>query len=234
MVYTNRISAIQSDHWKSSSVTIFVCVLTYLSIVAWNTPPIDLKKGTTVSVITETNDRGGVVYVYGEVHENQVKNSSTIEVRHPSTKTICSYPCELVKVRLVPIIVVSDSKLHDTYFVCFFLMYKLLGQDGWLYTQTREVGLRGRIKRIFIDSDGASAHFKQRGSIHFITFLCIFFGLLISWTFGCPCHGKGMWAGLGGIVKIKTGDYIRAMDSFLSSAKEVFEVIFDLFASDKA
>jgi hypothetical protein len=134
----------------------------------------------------------------------------------------------------VPIIVVSDSKLHDTYFVRFFLMYKLLGQDGWLYTQTREVGLRGRIKRIFIDSDGASAHFKQRGSIHFITFLCIFFGLLISWTFGCPGHGKGTWDGLGGIVKNKTGDYIRAMDSFLSSAKEVFEVIFDLFASDKA
>lgn len=47
-------------------------------------------------------------------------------------------------------------------------------------------------------------------------------------------HGKGTWDGLGGIVKNKTGKLIKANDLFLSSPYEVYKVIFDLFASEKA
>ena len=64
-----------------------------------------------------------------------------------------TYPCERIKVRVIkslPIIVVSGNKLHDTYFNHLFLLKKLLGVDG------------------------AGSHFKQRGSIHFTTFLCVF------------------------------------------------------------
>ena len=59
-------------------------------------------------------------------------------------------------------------------------------------------------------------------------------GFSFSWVFGCPGHGKGTWDGLGGIVKNKTGKFIKADDLFLSSPYEVFEVIHTLFASDKA
>ena len=84
-----------------------------------------------------------------------------------------------------------------------FLENILLGPSGWLTTQDKEEGLYARITRIDIDSDGAAAHFKQRGSIHYITYLAQLYYLTISWTFGCAGHGKGTWDGLGGIVKIR-------------------------------
>ena len=76
----------------------------------------------------------------------------------------------------------------------------------------------------------------------------------MTWTFGCPGHGKGTWDGLGGIIKDKTGhcgilpcantlfyhsatkgrDYLKAEDMFVLSAKEVFDIIYELFASVEA
>ena len=101
----------------------------------------------------------------------------------------------------VPLIVISDSKLHDTYFVRHFLSNVLLGPNGWLLNQTREPDLSSRIRSIDICSDGAAAHFKQKGSIHFLSSLKTY---SYTWVFGCPGHGKGTWDGLGGIVKNKT------------------------------
>ena len=77
----------------------------------------------------------------------------------------CYVACEHIKVRdvvSVPLIVISDSKLHDTYFVRHFLSNVLLGQNGWLLNQTREPDLSSRIRSIDICSDGAAAHFKQK------------------------------------------------------------------------
>jgi hypothetical protein len=70
-VYTDRMHAIQSDHWKSSSTTLFVGVLRYVRMLCWNRPPAGLKKGQSVSIINETSDGGGDVYVYGEVDVDQ-------------------------------------------------------------------------------------------------------------------------------------------------------------------
>lgn len=134
----------------------------------------------------------------------------------------------------MPIIVVSDTKKHDTYFVRYFLTNQLLGEDGWLQKQEMETGLAERIRTIHIDSDGAAAHFKQRGSLHHITYLTAMYGLQVTWTFGCPGHGKGQWDGLGGTVKNKTGNYLKAYDKFMPTAHSVYEVIYELFASPTA
>ena len=236
-VYTDRIHAIQSIHWNRSSTTIFVAVVRYLCYESWNRPPIESKKGQSVSIVKDTDDGGGRVYVYGEVEIDQALNSESICVRHPTMMNTENYACENVRVRevvSVPHIVISDSKLHDTYFVRYFLTEILLGERGWLYTQTRESGLGERIKTLHICSDGAAAHFKQKGSLHYITGLSVTSALNMTWTFGCPGHGKGTWDGLGGIVKNKTGHYLKAEDKFVSSAKEVFDIIYDLFASSKA
>ena len=136
--YTDRINAIQSDHWKSSSTTIFVAVVRYLCIESWNRPPVALKKGQSVSIIKNTNDGGGDVYVYGEVDEDQAFTGGTISVRHPTMPNAEKYLPENVRVRevvSVPLIVVSDSKLHDTYFARYFLSETLFGgtrrQGNW-------------------------------------------------------------------------------------------------------
>ena len=236
-IYTDRKSAIQSDHWTSTSVTIFVAVVRYLCGKSWSNPPIGLIKGQPVSIRVETDDGGGDVFVYGEVSENQTPTSPSIKIKLPNSHEIVDTPCESVRVRniiSVPLIVVSDSKKHDTHFVRYFLSSILLGPTGWLNTQKREIGLSTRIKRIDIDSDGAASHFKQRGSIHYITYLSALCGLTMTWTFGCAGHGKGTWDGLGGIVKNKTGHYIKAVDSFISSAYEVYKIIEYLFAGEEA
>ena len=182
-----RKSAIQSDHWTSTSVTIFVSVVRYLCSKSWSNPPIGLMKGQPVSIRVETDDGGGDVYVYGGVSENQTATSSSIKVKLPNSHEIVHVTCESIRVRNIisfPLIVVSDSKKHDTHFVRYFLSSILLGPTGWLNTQERETDLSKRIKRIDIDSDGAASHFKQRGSIHYITYLSALYGFTITWILG--------------------------------------------------
>ena len=84
------------------------------------------------------------MYIYGEVDLDYVYT-----VRHPGIVNAVTYHPEDVRVRevvSVPLIVVSDSKLQDTYFVRYFLSETLLGDKGWLKTQTREPGLAERIR----------------------------------------------------------------------------------------
>ena len=106
--------------------------------------PIRASKGTGCIYMQATDDGGGDIFVYGEVNENQQTDSSTISIKLASSRTTVEIPCESVRVRniiSVPLIVVSDSKKHDTHFVRYFLRHILLGPTGWLSTQTREVGL---------------------------------------------------------------------------------------------
>jgi hypothetical protein len=56
----------------------------------------------------------------------------------------------------------------------------------------------------------------------------------MTWTFGSPGHGKGTWDGLGSIIKNKTGHHMKAEDKFVSSAKEVYVIIYELFEREKA
>jgi hypothetical protein len=167
-IYTDRKSAIQSDHWTSTSVTIFVAVIRYLCWVAWSNPPIGLVKGQLVSIRVVTNDGGGDVYVHGEVSENQMSTNPTIRIKLLNSHEVVDSPCETVRVRniiSVPLIVVSDTKKHDTHFLRHFLSNMLSGPTGWLNAQGREIGPSERIRTIDIDSDGAASHFKQRGFI---------------------------------------------------------------------
>lgn len=62
-IYTDRKSAIQSDHWTSTSVTIFVAVVRYLCGTSSSDPPLGLVKDQLVSMRVETTDGGDDVYV---------------------------------------------------------------------------------------------------------------------------------------------------------------------------
>ena len=51
-------------------------------------------------------------------------------------------------------------------------------------------------------SDNAGQHFKNKYSARFLTLYRIKYGLkFVTWSFGCPGHGKGPWDGLGGTMK---------------------------------
>lgn len=178
--YTSRKTAIQSEHWKSASTTIFVAVARFLCHATWMRPIVGLKKGQAVSVKEEVSDGGEAVYVYGEIAADQT-NGPTVLVKIKKD-LIVECPCENVRERKiisVPIITVSDTKSHDTYFVRDFLEKKLLGPNGWLSTYKPELGLKDRITILHICSDGAASHFKQKGSLHFITYLSFISNLTV-------------------------------------------------------
>jgi hypothetical protein len=57
---------------------------------------------------------------------------------------------------------------------------------------TADQNIPNRIKEIHICSDGAASHFKQKGTLRFLYFFIKQFGFSrLTWTFGCPGHGKG-------------------------------------------
>ena len=147
----------------------FRCTFDVFEYFSVEKNPLGLKRGQPVSIVCETIDGGGNVYLYGEIAEDQVNSAATTCLRILKDNKEYSFMCEHIKVREV--VSVSDSKLHDPYFVRHFLSYILLGPNGWLLNQTREPDLFSRIRAIDICGDGAAAHFKQKGSIHFISSL---------------------------------------------------------------
>jgi hypothetical protein len=144
---------------------------------------------------------------------------------------------EAVKVRKMitePIISISDYKHHNTAYVQHFMKDTLLGESGWL----KQRGLEGRFSEFLFHSDGAASHFKQKATLHYMTelFATVFKarGFKAAWTFGCAGHGKGTWDGLGGTVKNKTNNYLKAYDVHIDNAFQVFEIATELFCSYKA
>ena len=62
--------------------------------------------------------------------------------------------------------------------------------------------LRAMWKCFLVNSDGAASHFKQKYTIQFMgKLLSLGIFTRVIWNFGCPEHGKGVWDGLGGILK---------------------------------
>ena len=245
LVQTTRQNEIQSKHWISASSTIYVAVATFLCLTAWNEPFVwgTYVAGQAVSYRVSPGDGGDDVYMYGEIADDadqdatQCMTINLIDVYNP-IKTLITVNCEDIRVRImrtVPIIIVSDDKKHDTHFVREAILNHLVGEKGWLNTQTEFPGLAEQIQEIYFDSDGAPSHFKQKGTMHFCTTISSKIGDRGScWGFGAPGHGKGPHNGLGGIVKCKLRRLFLANDTHISNSYQVYETAFELFASKEA
>lgn len=245
MVQTTRKDQIQSQHWISASSTIYVAVASFLCLSTWKDPFVwgSYVAGQAVSYRVSPGDGGGDVYLYGEIADDADQDPSQratinlIDVYSP-TKKLIEVNCEDVRVRTmrtVPIIIVSDDKKHDTHFVREAIVNHLVGENGWLNTQTEFPGLAEQIDEIYFDSDGAPSHFKQKGTLHFCTTISKEIGNRDScWGFGAPGHGKGPHNGLGGIVKCKLRRLFLANDTHISHSHQVYEAAHLLFASNEA
>lgn len=130
----------------------------------------------------------------------------------------------------VPVIAISDDKHHDTHFVQHFMVTHIYGPDGWLQKQSSSFQLSHNIWHW--NSDGAASHFKQVGTLYFMHKLCTDYSLhRITWCFGCPGHGKGLWDGLGGVIKNTCKAYMLRHDITIASPKELHTIASELFAS---
>jgi hypothetical protein len=57
------------------------------------------------------------------------------------------------------------------------------------------------IHSVHIHSDNAGQHFKSNKTLNFLSRLGEKLGVPVTWSFGCPGHGKGPWDGVGGMFK---------------------------------
>ena len=86
---------------------------------------------------------------------------------------------------------VTGDKKHDSYATQYF-MRKM--QQWW--TTFHEP-----VKSLHVHSDNAGSHFKSSKTMNFLSRLPALFMWLVTWSFGCPGHGKGPWDGFGGMLK---------------------------------
>ena len=239
--YSVHRNAIQGAHWSNKTYTLFVMIIQCLDIDEWTSKDSKLDVGDEVSVEQE-----GGVFKYGVVKShNDQTGIVTLDI--PSSETYYSAPSTLLEVqreqvhrrkfRIIPVPGVSDAKHHDTYFVQAYLSKHLLDTElGWLYTQTdfNDPGLAQRITTLLFRSDGAASHFKQKGTMHYLTILRRMYPQFrIVWSVGCPGHGKGIWDGLGGVIKNKVIEHIIASDMTPKTVWEVYELIVNLFTSQE-
>jgi len=190
---------------------LFVCLVQYLDSITWNDKESILKKGDEVSTFSPEKNS----YMYGEV---VAQTGDTVEVKCPPRYSKDAYKDESITLKDLnrnsthkrtfitePLIVFSDDKSHDTYFVQKFFESSFFDEDGWFKNSL--FNIRDRFKHLLINSDGAASHFKQKYTLQF---LCKLSKRLkaegwkfkrIVWLLGCPGHGKGVWDGLGGVIK---------------------------------
>lgn len=224
----------QSGNWSTVGCTLFVGVIRFIDFTTWNLTPQFLSECQEVSVLID--DEAGPMYRYAEIKSAWTMGDGEVLVYHPALKEQISYPIERIRLRkiiTVPQIVISDYKGHDSQFVRCYLEKSLLGPEGWLQTQTEFPGLKERITELHIFSDGAPSHFKNKGSLHFTTYLKEKFKLRrVTWTFGAAGHGKGTWDGLGGTCKKNMARVIISKDLVIKTAKEVYMLLQDLMDSE--
>ena len=124
--------------------------------------------------------------------------------------------------------VTPDTK-HDTYASqCFLKKTLQWWEDNYVNTG------KENINSVHIHSDNAS-HFKSRKSMHFLSQIKVLFAWVswVTWSFGCPGHGKGPWDGFGGMLKRVMRRAIIDGGVVMRNGKDVYEFLVKRFCTEE-
>jgi len=219
---------LQSDHWISKQFTLLIFVYDWLCVKTWNDKTSSLNVGDEVTVNGELAGSEIAPDSYFATIVRQV-SPGMYDVEQPghpiSSRHLC-VPRELLRHRVVKNVVcggISDDRSHDRWQHQHFSEASL----SWLEKHLKELHTldmhpSGVILSLHIHSDNASSHFKSTGALEWFTRK----GqrqakvsndgdrsFVFTWTFGCPGHGKGLWDGLGGMIKSKVKSLVRDYQS---------------------
>lgn len=97
-----------------------------------------------------------------------------------------------------PYVIVSDYLHHDKYAVVIF--------NQMIIDSFKSNHPNFPIKNLEFQSDGTSQHFKQKYTIFDMTLS----GIPTKWNFSATSHGKGCIDGIGGTVKRRIRDAVKA------------------------
>ena len=183
---------IQSQYWNMKQATLFVCIGKVLCQVDWDAREGELKEGAEVTV-ESTNEQHGPFWA--EVVNAQGPNGEyTVRDAASASHVVLRSQLRARVWYTVAQIGVSNDKRHDSYATQHFLNEMI---KQWLVTDHRQFG----ITSVHIHSDNAGQHFKNSRTLHYLSTLKAELGMKVTWSFGCPGHGKGPWDGLGGLMK---------------------------------
>ena len=110
----------------------------------------------------------------------------------------------------IPYVIVSDYKHHDKYAVAVF-------ND---LIQTHLETKYGPIDSIEFQSDGAAQHFKQRFSLCYMSLN----SKPTKWHFSATSHGKGCIDGIGGTIKRRVAEAVRASQQDMTTSQNFADV----------
>jgi hypothetical protein len=150
---------IQSEHWVSKQITLFIGISQHLDIRVWNDRSSDIMKSQEVTVVQP----GEKPYyaVVEEIFTQQVDNEVVVKVLFgDSSERIRRVKREFVHVRRVVSVahtIVSNDRHHDSAFV----QVAMPRIKNWLKQNGGKYGC-GTITEEFVRSDGAGSHFKNK------------------------------------------------------------------------
>jgi hypothetical protein len=107
---------------------------------------------------------------------------------------IATYHDDAGEVITKAIVFVSNDLDHDTQFTQKSMAEVMRTIRGWAPKRTFD--------RVWVRSDGAPSHFKNRFTLGWLREMQAMFELdQLWWDFSAPQHGKGPWDGIGALVK---------------------------------
>ena len=179
---------IQSAHWISKQVTIFITIAQHLDPAAWH------SKTSALKVNDQVTTPDGWAQVSTAFAGDNGEGMVCVIDTHGTPKT---YLRKLLKHRVIKSvahITVSNDKDHDTWAV----QHAMKKQFDWYGSDEAEAlfpGINAQIRSHLVRSDGAGSHFKNKFTFHFLGSYKTSTGLKsVSWDIGCPGHGKGRFA----------------------------------------
>ena len=188
---------IQSAHWISKQVTIFITISQHLDQGKWDSPDSALSANDEVTTehgwarVTAAfpGGSGGVPVAFANGQQATIPRA---KLHHRVVKSVAH-------------LTVSNDKDHDTWMV----QHAMARQAAWLKTAGAEIfpdlkdgDGRMRLTEHLVRSDGAGSHFKNKFTFHFLGSYREDEGLAaVVWDVGCPGHGKGPWDGIAGFIK---------------------------------
>ena len=232
---------VQSEHWVTRSSTVFVMVFSHLCRFEWDKStgalPVGaevtvegemagkaLQQGTRWARVVSSRGSGGSIEYEVEYSDGQREFRQRSVLRHRCLK------------QEAHIGVSSDGK-HDSYAMQHYVDAALVKLKPTIDEQ--------KIHALLVHSDNAAQHFKSSKSLYYFStlkknnkenddgvsanrshvphFACVV------WHFGAPGHGKGVWDGLGGVLK----NYIRQVQRSYMSYVERSEESSDEESSDE-
>ena len=182
---------IQSEYWLMHQASMFVCIGKMLLASAWQAESGELEPGAEVTVEAE----GAEPYWAKVVLAGAVKTADcTVTDEAGATHTVQRSQLRARVWHTTAQIGVTNDRKHDSYSTQHFMTGMI---QQWLG------GFHEPVVSLHVHSDNAGSHFKNSRTLNYLSKLKEMFRQLskVTWSFGCPGHGKGPWDGIGGLMK---------------------------------